>query len=306
MSDRAAGPVSEPATSASAAEPAAAPGKESVAPALSAWRRIARERTVIVGSVILLAFVLIAVLAPVLAPFEPLSLHPPLAPPSGEHPFGTDPLGHDVLSFTIWGARVSLAFAIGAALISVFVGVLIGSIPTYIGGWVDDAASRFVELVLMIPSLFLIIAVVAIVGNDIIFAIAVVGLTIWPSNAKLMRAQVLTLKQRTYVSASVSSGTRPLSVVIRHVVPNGMAPVIANTSLQMAHAVVLEAGLSFLGLSDPNQPSWGQLLNSAKTYLVTAPWLYIVPGVALVLLLLALYLIGDGVGRALDPRMKAR
>jgi peptide/nickel transport system permease protein len=283
-----------------------APANAAGAPGVPGWRRVIGERTVIVGSVILLGFVVMAVLAPVLAPYDPLSLHPPLAAPSRDFPLGTDPLGHDVLSFTIWGARVSLSFAIGAALISIVVGVLIGSIPTYIGGLTDDIASRFVELVLMIPSLFLIIAVVAVVGNDIVFVIAVVGLTIWPSNAKLMRAQVLTLKQRTYVSASVASGTRPLTTVLRHVVPNGMAPVIANTSLQMAYAVVLEAGLSFLGLSDPNHPSWGQLLNAAKTYLVTAPWLYIVPGTALVLLLLALYLIGDGVGRALDPRMKVR
>jgi peptide/nickel transport system permease protein len=284
----------------------AEPAVTEPAAGLSVFRRVVREPAVVVGAAILGLFALVAVFAPLLAPYEPLSLHPPLAPPSGEFLFGTDSLGHDVLSFTIWGARVSLAFAMGAALISVVVGVLVGSIPSYIGGFVDDAASRLVELVLMIPSLFLIIAVVAVVGNDLLFVIAVVGLTIWPANAKLMRAQVLTLKQRTYVSASVASGTRPMGVVMRHVVPNGMAPVIANTSLQMAYAVVLEAGLSFLGLSDPNSPSWGQLLNDAKTYLVTAPWLFIVPGIALVLLLLSLYLIGDGLGRALDPRMKTR
>jgi peptide/nickel transport system permease protein len=298
MTDLLVGPVATPAEGSG--------GADEVPTTVSMWRRIARERSVQVGIAILLGFLAMAVFAPVIAPFDPMSLHMPLVPPGDEYRLGTDPLGRDVLSFTVWGARVSLAFAFGAALISVVVGVLVGAVPTYAGGLADDLASRFVELFLMLPSLFLIITVVAIVGNDLSFVILVVGLTIWPSNAKLMRAQVLTLKQRTYVRAAVASGVSPIGVVFRHIVPNGMAPVIANTSLQMAAAVVLEAGLAFLGLSDPNEPSWGQLLNSARTYLVSAPWLFIVPGTALVLLLLSLYLIGDGIGRALDPRLRPR
>lgn len=270
----------------------------------AALRRFAHERSAVAGLVLLLVVVACAVLAPVIAPYDPLALHRPLLGPSPEFLLGTDQLGRDVLSFTLWGARVSLTFALGAAAISVVVGVIVGAIPAYVGGVTDDVASRVVELFLMIPRLFLIITVVAILGNSLVFVVAVIGLTIWPSNAKIMRAQVLTLKRRAFVMASVSAGSRPLTVLFRHVVPNGIAPVIANSTLQMASAVVTEAGLAFLGLSDPNYPSWGQLLNQAQSYLTTAPWLAVVPGVALVILLLALHLVGDGVARVLDPRIR--
>lgn len=264
--------------------------------------RLVSQPVALTGLVILTVITIVSVFAPVIAPYDPMELFSPLAPPSAAHPLGTDHIGRDVLSFLIWGGRVSLVFAFGAAGLSLIVGVFVGAIPSYIGGVTDDVVSRFVELFLMIPRLFLIITVVAIMGTNIVFVVAVVGLTIWPSNAKIMRAQVLTLKQRSFVHASVTAGSRPMTTLFGHVVPNGIAPIIANSTLQMAAAVVTEAGLSFLGLGDVNYPSWGQLLNQAQSYLTTAPWLAYAPGAALVLLLLALHLVGDGLANALDPR----
>ena len=266
------------------------------------WRRLLRDRRVAAGSAVVLGFVLIALAAPVLAPHRPFAILEPLAEPSGTYPFGTDSLGHDVLSFMIWGSRVTLVFALGAAAVSFVVGVLVGGLPAYLGGRVDDLVSRFVELVLMIPQLFLIILVVAMLGSNQTVVMIVVGLTIWPANARLMRAQVLTLKERTFVSASVSAGHRRSFVLYRHVIPNGIGPVVAQSTLQMAHAVLIEAGLSFLGLGDPNNASWGQLLHDAQSNLSAGPWLAVAPGLGLLVLLLSLHLVGDGLQDVLNPR----
>lgn len=260
-------------------------------------RALALPRGITVGGLLLAAFVVVAVFAPMIAPYDPFSLHPPLTPPNSEYLLGTDSIGHDVWSNVVYGARVSLTFAFGAALVSFVLGVIIGSIPTFFGRWVDDLASRIVEIFLMIPSLFLIITAVALLGAHIVVVVIIVGATIWPANAKIMRAQVLTIKRREYVDAGRVGGLSPTRILFRHVIPNGLGPVIANSSLQMAFAVLTEAGLSYLGLGDPNQPSWGQLLNNGQSYLDSAPWIVLAPGVALALLLLVMHSVGDGIGK---------
>lgn len=244
-----------------------------------------------------------AVFAPLIAPYDPFALNPPLQQPGPAHWLGTDPLGRDVLSQIIWGGRVSLAFAFGAAALSLAVGVVMGAIPGYLGGVVDDVFSRFLDTFLVIPRLFLIILIVALLGSNLLFVIAVMGLTMWPQNAKIMRAQVLTIKKRGYVQAAIAAGVSPLPIIFRHVIPNGLAPVIANSTLQMAYAVLTEAGLSFLGLGDPNQTSWGQILNAGQSYVRSVPWIVISPGLAIMTLLLGLHLVGDGVTRVLNPRL---
>lgn len=249
---------------------------------------------------------LLGLLAPWISPYDPFAINIPLQAPSAQHWLGTDSLGHDVASIMVWGAQVSVMFALGAAAISMIVGVVVGAVPSYFGGWVDDVASRLVELILMLPQLFLIILVVALLGQNLFFVVLIVGLTIWPSNARLMRAQVLTLKTMKYVDAAKLSRRPGMWILFRHIVPNGIGPVIANATLQMAAAVLTEAGLSFLGLGDPNRASWGQVLNDAQQYMIIAPWLAIVPGVALFILLLSLHVIGDNVGRILDPRSETR
>ncbi len=257
----------------------------------------------VAGALLLGLVTVTALLAPLIAPYDPYSLHRPLQPASGTHLLGTDPIGRDILSMIIWGGRVSLAFAFGAAALSLAVGVVMGAIPGYFGGIVDDIFSRFFETFLVIPRLFLIILIVALLGSNILFVIAVIGLTMWPSNAKIMRAQVLTIKKRGYVQAAIAAGVSPLPIIFRHVVPNGLAPVIANSTLQMAYAVLTEAGLSFLGLGDVNQVSWGQILNAGQGYVRSAPWIVISPGLAIMTLLLGLHLVGDGVTRVLNPRL---
>lgn len=257
----------------------------------------------VAGSILLGIVAATAIFAPLIAPYDPFGLYPPLRQPGQGHWLGTDPLGRDVLSMIIWGGRVSLAFAFGAAALSLAVGVVMGAVPGYVGGIVDDIFSRFLETFLVIPRLFLIILIVALLGSNIVFVIAVMGLTMWPSNAKIMRAQVLSIKKRGYVQAAIAAGVSPLPIIFRHVVPNGLAPVIANSTLQMAYAVLTEAGLSFLGLGDPNQVSWGQILNAGQSYVRSAPWIVISPGLAIMTLLLGLHFVGDGVTRVLNPRL---
>ncbi|MBI4280557.1 MAG: ABC transporter permease [Armatimonadetes bacterium] len=268
------------------------------------WRAFAERRLSVAGLAVVLIATAVAVLAPVLAPLGPTHLHQErLSPPTAAHPLGTDRLGRDVLAIIIWGARVSLMFAVGVAGISLVVGIVLGAIPAYLGGWVDDLFSRFYEIFLMIPRFFLIILVVAVFGQNIVFTMIIVGLTAWVTNARLTRAQVLTIKERVFVKASMASGAGAFSVMLHHVLPNGLYPVIANSTLEMAGAIITEAALSFLGLGDPNHVSWGQLLHVAQEHL-RAWWLAVFPGVAIFLLVLAFNLVGDGVSYALDPRLR--
>ncbi len=267
------------------------------------FERFAAQPLAVAGVLVLGLVTGAAVFAPLIAPYDPFGLYRTLLPPGEAHRLGTDPLGRDVLSMIIWGGRVSLAFAFGAAALSLALGVVMGAIPGYFGGLIDDLFSRFFETFLVIPRLFLIILIVALLGSNILFVIAVMGLTMWPSNAKIMRAQVLSIKKRGYVQAAIAAGISPFPIIFRHVVPNGLAPVIANSTLQMAYAVLTEAGLSFLGLGDPNQVSWGQILNAGQSYVRSAPWIVISPGLAIMMLLLGLHLVGDGVTRVLNPRL---
>lgn len=272
----------------------------------SFWRVFVQRKTALFGLIIMLIAILVALAAPVLAPEGPTHLYDELlAPPSSQHPFGTDPLGRDVMSGVIWGTRVSLLFALGVAGLSLLTGVLLGALPSYYGGWIDALFSRFFEVFLMIPRFFLIILVVAVFGQNIVFTAIVVGLTSWVSNARLTRAQVLTIKERAFVKASIAAGASHERVLFRHVLPNGLYPVIANTSLQMAGAIIVEAALSFLGMGDINHLSWGQILFSAQLH-IHSWWLALFPGLAITLLVFAFNSIGDGISYAFNPRLRGR
>ncbi len=173
-------------------------------------------------------------------------------------------------------------------------GIPLGLVSGYFGGWLDQLLSRSFEIVLMIPPFFLLVMVVAIFGNNIGFEILVVGITIWPANARIMRASVLSLKERQFVRAAVATGASGPSVIVRHILPNAIQPVIVNSNLQIGQAILFEAGMSFLGLSDPNVISWGQIVNVGAFHLVDAWWLAFFPGIAIALLILSFNLIGDG------------
>ena len=258
------------------------------------------------GLIILVISTGLAALAPVISPYDPFVQSDLLfLPPSGRHLLGTDNLGRDLLSRIIWGTRVSLLFGAGVSGISLLMGIVLGAIPGYFGGHIDDLFSRFFEIYLMIPTLFLTILVVSIFGANIVFAMVIVGLTLWPSNARITRAQVLSLKSRGYVLAATGAGASHVRIMFRHILPNGIYPVIVNSTLQIRNAILTEASLSFLGLSDPNQVSWGQILNVAQSH-ITAWWLAVFPGIARMMLVLAFSFLGEGVNFVMTPRLRKR
>ncbi len=258
-----------------------------------------------VGLIMLIASIIVAIFAPWIAPHDPWEGKFELFEfPTLERPMGTDSLGRDVLSRIIWGTRISLVFALGVATLSLSIGTIIGSIPGYYGGVIDDILSRFTEAFLIIPTFFLMILIVALFGNYIFFEMVVVGLTIWPTNAKIARAQVLAIKNRPFVEASIADGGSNFRILFQHILPNGMYPLIVNASLQMGQAVLWEAGFSFLGLGDPNVVSWGQVLYLAQLYVGSAWWTAIFPGLAIFYLVFAFNLIGDGLNYALNPRLR--
>jgi peptide/nickel transport system permease protein len=255
------------------------------------------------GFLIVLFFAILAIAGPYMAPYgENQQSYNILQPPSAEHLLGTDSIGRDTLSRIIYGSQISMAFGFGVALLSLILGVILGAFPGYFGGLIDDLFSRFFDMVLMIPSFFLIIVAVALFGSNIQTTMIIVALTLWPSNARITRAQVLTLKTRAYVQASVVTGAGHLRILFGHVLPNGIGPVIANSALQMANAVLIEASLSFLGLSDPNHVSWGTIIFGAVANF-NAWWLSMA-GVALMVLTLGFNLAADGISYLLTPRLE--
>ncbi len=268
-------------------------------------RRLRGRMGLLLGLTILGITLALAAFASRLYPGDPLFANaPPMQAPSWAYPCGTDYSGRDVLAMLVWGTRVSLLFAFGAAGISLGVGVTLGAVSGYFGGLLDDTLSRLFEMFYIIPRLFLIILIIALFGSHLWMTVVIVGATIWPSNARIMRAQVLTLKRRGYAQAAIVSGGSHWQVLFGHIVPNGIAPVLANSVLQMAYAVLTEAGLAFLGLGDPNVASWGQVLFWGQSYISSAPWMVIFPGIALALLLLSFQLLGGLARRGTDSGLR--
>jgi peptide/nickel transport system permease protein len=269
----------------------------------AAWRRFVRSGFGIIGLTILVVLIVLALLAPIIAPRDPMSIDGPvLQAPNGEYLLGTDHLGRDVLSGVLSGARVSLLIGILAAGISAAVGIVVGSIAGYYGGWIDILLSRVTEVFLITPSFFLIIVVVATLGSNFIYVMIIIGFTTWATNARLMRVAALSLRERTFVQAALALGEPRHRILLRHIIPNGLAPVIANSTLLVANAILIEAGLSFIGLGDPNVTSWGQMVFIGQRYLRNGIWISMFPGIAIVLTVMAFYLIGDGISAALNPR----
>jgi len=270
----------------------------------SFWRPFLQSRMGPLGLAILAVVALAAILAPVIAPDGPFALGGPrLAPPgTAGHLLGTDHLGRDMLAQIVYGARVSLVIGLVAASISLVIGVLVGSIAGYYGGWADILLSRLTDMFLIIPAFFLIIIVVATLGSGIVYVMIVIGLTAWPTSARLMRAQALSLRDRTFVQALRALGESSPRILVRHIIPNGIQPLIANASLDIASAILIEAGLSFIGLGDPNQATWGRMIFDGRTTITTAWWASVFPGVAIIVTVLGFYLVGDGISYVLSPR----
>jgi peptide/nickel transport system permease protein len=274
-------------------------------PAQRVLRRLKRRRGAMVGLGVVAFFVLVAILAPLIAPHDPLqtSWSAVRKPPSAMYWFGTDEIGRDVLSRVIWGARASLLAGVVSVCISLSLGVPIGLLAGYVGGWVDALISRVTDAMLACPFLILAIALAAFLGPSLTNAMIAIGVSATPVFIRLTRAQVLAVKVEDYVEAARAVGNSHLRIALRHILPNVVAPLIVQTTLAIAAAVIAEASLSFLGLGQqPPAPSWGSMLNTAKNYIDNAPWMAVWPGLSIFLLVLSFNLLGDGLRDALDPR----
>jgi len=278
-----------------------------LSPARRALLRLVRRRGAMLGLAIVLAFVLIAALAPVIAPQDPLqtSWSAVRKAPSAQYLFGTDDIGRDVLSRVIWGARASLLAGLVSVCIAMALGVPIGLLAGYLGGWVDGLISRLTDSMLAVPFLILAIALAAFLGPSLTNAMIAIGVSSTPIFIRLTRGQVLSVKVEDFVEAARAVGNPPWRIALRHILPNILPPLIVQATLAIAAAIIAEASLSFLGLGQqPPAPSWGSMLNTAKNYVDNAPWMAIWPGVSIFLLVLSFNLLGDGLRDALDPKHK--
>jgi peptide/nickel transport system permease protein len=277
------------------------------------WRAFRSHRSGMFGLAILLLFVVVALAAPLVASSRGLDVTlangPVLGAPSSHYWLGTDDNGRSVLTLLIWGSRISLFVGLSATVISMVIGTLMGLISGYFGGWVGRITFRITEWVLVIPFLPLAIALAAVLGRGLVNIIIVIGVTSWPSTALLIRSQTLSIKERAYVERAEAIGGGRWHQMGRHVLPNVMPMVFANTTLTVAAAILTETTLSFLGLGDPTRTSWGTMLDSAYQVgaITTGSWWFVVPpGVCVVLVVLAFTLVGQALEEVLNPRLRAR
>ncbi|WP_217506319.1 ABC transporter permease [Paenibacillus xylanilyticus] len=258
-----------------------------------------------IGLGILALLVLVAIFAPLIATHDPYALGEELtAPPGAVHLLGTDGLGRDVFSMIIYGARTSLLIGVVAALISGVIGTLLGGIAGFYRGPLDKVLTEVNNIFLIMPTFFLILLVIALFGSSMLNVMLIIGLTSWVGNARLMRAQAMSLRERTFVLSSTAIGESRIRILFKHIIPNGIFPIIANTTMNISGAILTEAGLSFLGLGDPNVVSWGQIVFNGRAYLTSGWWISTFSGLTIVITVLAFYLIGDGLNRILSPKLR--
>jgi len=271
------------------------------------WKRFKRNKLAVFGGIIVLTLFITAIFAPLLSPYDPNSINVKdiLEPPGRTHPLGTDDLGRDILSRMIWGARISLAVGFVAVGISTMVGILLGAISGYYGGWTDRVLMRFVDIMLSIPTFFLLLAVIAFLEPSIWNIMIVIGLTSWMGVSRLVRAEVLSSKEREFALAARAIGAGDLRMIFKHILPNSMAPVLVSAVLGVAGAILVESALSFLGIGvQPPTASWGNILTAGKDNIEIAWWLSVFPGLAILVTVLAYNLLGEGIRDSIDPRLK--
>ncbi len=277
------------------------------------WRQFKKSRMALVGLAIVIGLILMGASAPILAPYDPYpdsdiwetDISNIVAPPSLQHPFGTDDLGRDIFSRIIYGSRISLQVGFIAMLISVWIGVVLGTAAGYYGGWIDNLIMRITDIFFAMPAPLLVIAVMAIFENPsvdkIFFVLGFIG---WTGIARLVRAKILSVRQEEYTQAARALGARTWRIILRHVLPNAMAPLIVAATIRVAGNILTEAWLSFLGLgAQPPIPSWGTMVTEGQRYLTTQPWVCVFPGLAIFTVVLGFNLFGDGLRDALDPKL---
>ncbi|HWC05440.1 MAG TPA: ABC transporter permease [Methylomirabilota bacterium] len=276
-------------------------------------RRLIRRRTALFGLVVVVAVAFAALLAPVLVPFDPLAqdigqrLKPPgwISPEGRAHWLGTDQLGRDILGRILFGTRIALVVGLAAVAIAGTLGLIIGLVSGYFGGWVDDLFMRLADIQLAFPFILLALAVIGVLGPSLRNIIVVVGISGWVVYARIVRGEVLSLREREFVQAARAVGSPAARVIARHVVPNAFTPWLVIATLDMARVIIVESALSFLGLGvPPPTPTWGGMLADGRVYMSTAWWLATFPGLAILVTVLGINLLGDGLRDTLDPRLK--
>jgi len=272
-----------------------------------AWRRFTRYRPGVAGLIVVALIGLVAIFANVLAPYSPTAVHPSMrgAGPTLAHPLGYDHVGRDILSRLIYGSRIAIVVAVLATGIAVAIGVAIGTTAGYLGGRVDAVLSRITDALMAFPILVLLIALVAVLGPSLANVILVIGTTAWASYARVVRAEVLSLREQEFVLAARATGATDRRIIWRHLVPNVVGPVIVLATLSVGNIIILEAALSFLGLGvRPPTPDWGGMLADGRAFITIYPQIVIAPGAMIAITVLAFNLLGDGLRDALDPRQR--
>jgi peptide/nickel transport system permease protein len=268
-----------------------------------------RNRLVLFGAGIVAAMVLLALGAGVVTPYDPTEMKvvDALKGPSVAHPFGTDRFGRDVLSRTIHGSRIALGVALSSITVAFLVGATLGLIGGYAGGWPDLAIGRVMDIMFSFPTLILAIGIAAMLGPGLDNAALAIAVVYAPLFSRVARGPVIAERAKDYVAAALALGAGPLRLTFRHILPNVLAPLIVQVSISLAYAILTEAALSYIGLgTQPPAPSWGTMLNEGRTYLETAPWMSIFPGLAIMLAVLGFNLLGDGLREMLDPQLRGR
>ncbi len=294
-----------------------ASSKEQVAPVVNelprrsevarAWRRFKANRMAIVGGGFIILLCLMAIFADTIAPYDPLEIYSGKrgVGPSREHPMGFDHVGRDLLSRVIYGSRVALVVGLVASSIAVVIGVAVGAAAGYFSGWPDSLLSRLTDTLMAFPLIALLIVLAAVLGPSLLTTIVVIGVTVWAQYARVVRAEVLSLKEQEFIVAARAIGASDRRIIGRHILPNVLAPVIVLATLGVGSIIILEAALSFLGLGiQAPTPSWGATLSDGRAYILLYPHIAIAPGIMIVLTVLAFNLLGDGLRDALDPRQK--
>lgn len=270
-------------------------------------RLLLRNRAAVVGGIVILAIVLTVLAAPAVAPYpyRMQNFSEYLSPPTRAHPFGTDEQGRDILSRVIYGGRISLPLGLIAVSIAVVFGFLLGALAGYFGGWVDTGIMRGMDIMLAFPTILLALAVITILGPGVTNTMIAVGISAIPFYTRVVRGTVLSVKQTEYVTAAQAVGATRLRIIVRHILPNSLAPVMVLATTGTAAAIITSAALSFIGLgAQPPVPEWGSMLSSGREYLRHAPWMATFPGLAIMVSVMAINLLGDGLRDALDPRLR--
>ncbi|MFP4481613.1 MAG: ABC transporter permease [Thermovirgaceae bacterium] len=271
------------------------------------WRRLKKSRIAVLGFVIVALYLVIALAGPYITPHDPFdqNLSKAFAPISWSNPFGCDEFGRDIFSRIIYGARVSLIIQLNSVFIALLIGVALGAVGGYFGGKIDEVIMRFMDIMLAFPGMLLALAIVAMLGPSMRNLIIAIGIYSIPQFARITRGSVLSVKQNEYITAARAIGESDLSIIFRYVLPNALSPIIVQTTLRMATVLLTAAGLGFLGLGvQPPIPEWGAMLSSARMYLRTAPFVAVVPGLAIMITVMGFNFFGDGLQDALNPRLK--